>query len=69
KRGVFSGAIGYITPDADFDFNVVIRTFIYHPQKQYLSVQVGSAITYDSIPEKEYEECLVKISGMKKVLV
>ena len=68
KRGIFSGAIGYITPEGDFDLNVVIRTVIYNPENKYLSLHVGSAITYDSIPEKEYEECMVKIEGIKKAL-
>jgi para-aminobenzoate synthetase component 1 len=68
KRGLFSGALGYINPTGDFDFNVVIRSLLYNESKQYLSVQAGSAITFKSIPENEYEECLVKISAMKKAL-
>lgn len=68
RRGIYSGAIGYITPEGNFDFNVVIRTLVYNALSRYLSVHVGSAITYDSIPEKEYEECLVKISGIQKAL-
>src|SRR5205814_9629243 len=63
RSGVYSGAIGYITPEGDFDLNVVIRTFIYNSLNKFLSLHVGSAITYDSVPEKEYEECLVKIEG------
>ena len=61
KRGVYSGALGYFAPNGDFDFNVVIRTLLYNAAKKYLSLHVGAAITYDSVPEKEYEECLVKI--------
>ena len=68
KRGVYSGAIGYFSPDGDFDFNVVIRTLLYNASKKYLSLHVGSAITYDSIPEREYEECFVKINTILKVL-
>jgi len=68
KRGVFSGSIGYITPEGDFDFNVIIRTFLYNQAQQYLSIPVGSAITYDAIAEKEFEECLVKISSLTKAL-
>ena len=68
RRGVFSGAIGYITPDGDFDFNVVIRSLLYNDSTGYLSFQAGSAITSYSIPEEEYEECLVKIAAIKKVL-
>lgn len=60
KRGLYSGAIGYITPDGNFDFNVVIRTLLYNSEKKYLSYMVGSAITSLANPEQEYEECLVK---------
>ncbi len=68
KRGLFSGAVGYFSPECDFDFNVVIRSILYNAQKKALSFQVGSAITFHSDPEKEYEECAVKTSAIKKVL-
>lgn len=68
KRGVFSGAIGYISPNGDFDFNVVIRSLLYNSSTGYLSFQAGSAITFYSVAEEEYEECLVKIAAIKKVL-
>lgn len=64
KRGLYSGAIGYITPDGDFDFNVVIRSILYNASSKYLSYQVGGAIVYDSDPESEYEECLLKAKAM-----
>lgn len=68
KRGLYSGAIGYFTPSGDFDFNVVIRSILYNAQNNYLSFSVGSAITSLSIPEKEYEECLLKAKAMFEVL-
>ncbi len=68
KRGIFSGAVGYITPDGDFDFNVVIRSIMYNAASRYLSFQAGSGITFYSDPEKEYEECLLKAAAIKKVL-
>ena len=68
KRGLFSGAIGYITPNGDFDFNVVIRSMLYNSSNRYLSFHTGSAITFYSDPEKEYEECLLKAAAIKKVL-
>lgn len=68
KRGVYSGAVGYFTPNGDFDFNVVIRSILYNVEKKYLSFSVGSAITANSIPEKEYEECLLKAKAMYAVL-
>lgn len=68
KRGAFSGAAGYISPDGDFDFNVMIRSLFLDLQKQLYSFQVGSAITYDAIPEKEYDECLVKAKAIIQLL-
>jgi para-aminobenzoate synthetase component 1 len=59
---LFSGSIGIIKPNGDFDLNVVIRTMIYNQERKYLSCAVGSAITANSIPEKEYEECQLKVS-------
>ncbi|MGF7079988.1 anthranilate synthase component I family protein [Mucilaginibacter sp. UYCu711] len=68
KRGVYSGAIGYFSPDNDFDFNVVIRTLLYNSVDQYLSFHTGGAITYHSDAEKEYEECLLKAKAILEVL-
>jgi para-aminobenzoate synthetase component I len=68
KRGLYSGAVGYFTPEGNFDFNVVIRSILYNQKKQYLSFSVGSAITALSVPEQEYEECLLKAKAMKTVL-
>jgi para-aminobenzoate synthetase component 1 len=45
KRGLYSGAIGYIEPNGDFDFNVVIRSIQYNQQTGYLNYEVGGAIT------------------------
>jgi para-aminobenzoate synthetase component 1 len=68
RRGLYSGSLGYIWPNGDFDFNVVIRSLQYNTATGYLSFQVGSAITYDSVPEQEYEECLLKARAMLEVL-
>jgi len=68
KRGLYSGAVGYFTPLADFDFNVVIRSILYNQEKEYVSFSVGSAITALSDPEKEYEECMLKAKAMFEVL-
>ncbi|MHA7057982.1 anthranilate synthase component I family protein [Aquimarina sp. M1] len=68
KRGLYSGAVGYFTPNGDFDFNVVIRSILYNQGKQYISYSVGSAITAKSDPDKEYEECLIKAKAMREVL-
>ena len=68
KRGLYSGTIGYFTPDNNFDFNVIIRSILYNEEQKYISYSVGSAITAKSIVEKEYEECLLKAKAMKYVL-
>jgi len=68
RRGIYSGAVGYITPGGDFDFNVVIRSILYNASRQYLSFLAGSGITWYSDPEMEYEECLLKAAAMKKVV-
>jgi para-aminobenzoate synthetase component 1 len=68
KRGVFSGSVGYIDPDGDFDFNVIIRSIIYDSVKKYLSVSVGGAITNKSIDIEEYQECLTKATLMFNAL-
>lgn len=62
RRGLYSGSIGIIHPTGDFDFNVVIRSLLYNKEKEVMSCSVGSAITMKSDPEKEYEECLVKVN-------
>jgi para-aminobenzoate synthetase component 1 len=67
KRGIYSGAVGYISPEKDFDFNVVIRSILYNATNQYLSYLVGGGITFYSDPEKEYEECLLKAEAIRKV--
>ena len=68
KRGLYSGAVGYFTPNGDFDFNVVIRSILYNSAKKYVSFSVGGAITAGSKPEKEYEECLLKAAAMQQAL-
>ncbi|MEO7531550.1 MAG: anthranilate synthase component I family protein [Sediminibacterium sp.] len=68
KRGVYSGAVGYISPEKDFDFNVVIRSILYNATNHYLSYLVGGGITFYSDPETEYAECLLKAEAIKQVL-
>ena len=68
KRGLYSGAVGYFNPCGDFDFNVIIRSILYNTLNNYVSFSVGSAITAKSIPENEYEECLIKAKAMREAL-
>jgi para-aminobenzoate synthetase component 1 len=69
KRGLYSGSIGYFSPNQDFDFNVVIRSILYNQNRKYASMMVGSAITSQSDINKEYEECLLKARALKEALI
>jgi len=68
KRGLYSGSVGYVAPNGDFDFNVIIRSILYNETKKYISYSVGGAITALSDPLKEYEECLIKAKAMREAL-
>lgn len=67
RRELFSGTVGYISPQGDFDFNVVIRSLMYNSTTKYLSFQSGGAITYDSVPEEEWEETLLKAAAIERL--
>ncbi|MBM3432292.1 MAG: anthranilate synthase component I family protein [Bacteroidetes bacterium] len=67
-RGLYSGSVGYLEPNGDFDLNVVIRSLQYNASSGYLSYHVGSGITAYSDPEKEWEECLWKSRGIREAL-
>ena len=68
QRGLFSGSIGYITPNGDFDFNVVIRSVFYNEHREEISFFAGSGITFYSDPEEEYEECMLKAKAIIQIL-
>jgi para-aminobenzoate synthetase component I len=68
NRGLYSGSVGYITPDGNFDLNVVIRSIIYNDELKKISIPVGSAITAVSDAGKEYEECLLKAKALLSVI-
>jgi para-aminobenzoate synthetase component 1 len=67
RRELFSGTVGYITPEGDFDFNVIIRSLFYNASTKYLSYQAGGAITYDSDPQQEWEEMRLKAWALEKL--
>ena len=69
RRGIFSGAVGYIDPRGDFDLNVVIRSIMYNASSDYISIQAGSGITFYSEPEQEWEECMMKLEAMMGALM
>jgi hypothetical protein len=58
----------FVFTNGDFDFNVVIRSILYNEKLQYVSFSVGSAITSKSVPEQEYDECLLKAKAMLDTL-
>jgi len=68
KRGVYSGSLGYINDQEDADFNVVIRSIVYDKIREEIVCPVGGAIVADSEPEKEWEECLLKLKGIQHIL-
>ncbi|MCL6260214.1 anthranilate synthase component I family protein [Aquiflexum sp. TKW24L] len=68
QRGWFSGTLGHIQANGDFDFNVVIRSIIFDKNAGKGYFAVGSAITYDADADYEYEECLLKASAIMEVL-
>ena len=68
RRGLFSGAIGYIKPNGDTDFNVVIRSILYNATDKYVSFQAGGAITFYSDAEAEYNESLLKVATIRQLL-
>jgi para-aminobenzoate synthetase component 1 len=67
RRELFSGTVGYVTPHGDFDFNVIIRSLFYNSSNHYLSYQAGGAITFDSDPEKEWDEMRLKAWALERI--
>ncbi len=67
RRELFSGTVGYISPDANFDFNVIIRSLFYNKTANCLSYQTGGAITYDSDPEQEWQEMRLKAWALERI--
>lgn len=65
KRGVYSGAIGYLSASGDMDFAIAIRTMVLKDHKAY--VQAGAGIVYDSVPENEFYETINKAKAMTRI--
>ena len=68
KRGLYAGALGFIEPNGNFDFNVIIRSILHSKETNEVSCSVGGAITIKSEPELEYQECILKLDALKKSL-
>ena len=67
QRGWYSGSLGYVDPEGNFDLNVVIRTLLYNLKTQRVQTHVGSALTILADPEMEYQECLLKVQALKEI--
>ncbi len=67
SRELFSGTVGYVTPNGDFDFNVIIRSLFYNSITHLLTYETGGAITYDSVAESEWEERLLKAWALEQI--
>ncbi|WP_191973196.1 chorismate-binding protein, partial [Streptococcus pneumoniae] len=65
KRGVYAGAIGYLSATGDMDLAIAIRTMILKNQRAY--VQAGAGIVYDSIAQNEYQETINKAKSMTRI--
>ncbi|MBX6765262.1 MAG: anthranilate synthase component I family protein [Rubrobacteraceae bacterium] len=62
RRGIYCGAIGYISFSGDMDTSIAIRTLVFSGGRAYL--QTGGAVVYDSEPAAEYEETLAKVKAV-----
>lgn len=61
KRGLYSGAIGYLSANGNIDFALAIRTMVLKEGVAY--IQAGAGIVHDSNPESEYEETINKLKA------
>jgi para-aminobenzoate synthetase component 1 len=68
QRGPYSGSLGYIDSKGDFDFNVLIRSIFYNSKNETIATFAGGAITAESDPAEEYDECMVKAQSMLNAL-
>lgn len=68
KREWYSGTVGYIQPNKDFDFNVIIRSLVSNTETQRIRYCAGGAITIDSVPEDEWDEMRLKTRAIEEVL-
>jgi len=65
KRGVYSGAVGYMSFTGDLDFALAIRTMVVKDQMAF--VQAGAGIVFDSDPASEFEETMNKAKSLLEV--
>lgn len=65
KRGIYAGAIGYLSSNSDMDFAIALRTMVLKDGMAH--AQAGAGIVFDSVPENEYQETLNKAKAMTKI--
>jgi aminodeoxychorismate synthase component I len=65
-RGIYSGALGYITSELEMELGMVIRTAVF--EKDRVTIGVGGGITADSVPSAEHEEIQLKAIALASVL-
>lgn len=68
-RGVYTGSAGWVSPEGEFDFNILIRTVAFQREQGRYSFHSGGGIVMDSDPEDEYEETLHKAAAIREALV
>jgi anthranilate synthase component 1 len=66
RRGIYSGAVGYLSFNRNIDTAITIRTIVFEKDKAY--IQAGAGIVADSVPEREYQETMNKAMGMLRAL-
>ncbi|GAB2718841.1 anthranilate synthase component I family protein [Paenibacillus thermoaerophilus] len=66
RRGPYTGSIGWIDYNGDMELNIIIRTLVVREGTGY--IQAGAGIVIDSLPEREYKECLNKARAMWKAV-
>ena len=67
-RGIYTGSAGYITPEGEFDFNILIRTIAFQQNQMRYGYHSGGAIVMDSKPTEEYKETLDKAAALEKAM-
>lgn len=65
KRGIYAGGVGYINCNHDLDFALTIRTMVV--DNEYVNVEAGCGVVYDSNPQKELKETMIKAKSLLEV--
>ncbi len=65
-RNIYTGSIGFMSPNGDAQFNVAIRTALIDKKKRCLEYGIGGGIVWDSDAKREYDECLLKAKAIRQ---